>query len=64
MKIMWKNKFSGETGYVKSLNRKQKYFENTFNVDEAKVYSAKTVEKTIQLLNEYCDANIYEAIPA
>ena len=33
MKIQWKNKWSGETGYVKVVHNKEQYFENTFDVN-------------------------------
>ena len=52
--ITWKNKFSGETGYVKSVSKKKGYFENTFDVNEAKVYkSAKTIAKDMDAIKSF-----------
>lgn len=62
MIIQWKNKWSGETGFVKKLNRKGRYFENTFYANEALKVSPKTVENTLSLLNEWCADNTYEAV--
>lgn len=64
MIIRWTNKHSGEQGYVKKLNRKEKYFENTFERSEALAVSDKkgVAARTINLLNEYCPDNVYEAI--
>ncbi len=62
MIIQWTNKYSGEQGYVKSLNRKEGYFKNTFNENEAKKYSGKSVKKIIELLNNFCSDNVYQAI--
>ncbi len=36
--LKWKNKFSGEEGYVKIVRKSKGYFENTFNQSEAKKY--------------------------
>lgn len=62
MIIKWTNKWSGEQGFVKSLNRKEGYFVNTFDSDKAKSYSEKTVNKIIELLDGYCSDNIYQAV--
>lgn len=62
MIIQWKNKYSGETGFVKKLNHKKGFFENTFDANEARKFSAKTVDNTLALLNEWCSDNTYEAI--
>ena len=63
MKIMWINKWSKEQGYVKVINKKGGYFENTFDITEAKSFSAKTVSDTISWLNEYEPDNTYDAVP-
>ena len=47
MKIQWTNKYSKETGYVKSVNTKEKYFENTFDIKEARDYSSLSTVKGI-----------------
>lgn len=64
MIIRWTNKYSGEQGFVKCLNRKEEYFENTFDRSEALLISKKkgVAARTIALLNKYCSDNTYEAI--
>lgn len=64
MKIKWTNKISGEQGFVKRLNRKEKYFENTFDSAEAPTFSVKNgnIKKILSLLRRYCPDNIYEAV--
>ena len=62
MKIKWTNKWSGDTGFVKSINSKKKEFENTFNESEAKVFNKSVITRTIKQLDSYCDWNTYEAI--
>ena len=61
-KIKWTNRFSGEIGYVKKLNYRERYFENTWDEREAKIFSRDTVAKAIEKLSEYCPQNIYEII--
>ena len=62
MKIKWTNKFSGETGYVKRISKKGKYFENTFDIGEAKLFSKATIDKALEELAQYCADNTYEAV--
>lgn len=62
MIIKWTNKYSGEVGYVKKMNYRQRYFENTWNQKEAKIFSKDTVMKALELLQDYCPDNIYEAV--
>lgn len=64
MIIRWTNKYSGEQGFVKKLNHKEGYFENTFDPSEALSVSAKkgVAARTITLLDKYCSDNTYEAI--
>ena len=62
MKIKWTNKWSGDTGFVKSINSKKKEFENTFNESEAKVFNKSVITRTIKQLDSYCDWNTYEAV--
>lgn len=65
MKIRWINKYSNETGYVKSIDYKNKHFNNTFNENEAKNFSSETnVNKAIAKLNEYGegDNNYFEIV--
>lgn len=59
MKIQWKNKWSGETGFVKSINMEQQYFENTDDVNQAKVFSPRVVKKTVETLEQFCPDNTY-----
>lgn len=60
--IQWTNKHSKEQGYVKKLNKKQGYFENTYERSEAVTVKRPDVMKTVTLLTEYCPDNTYEAI--
>ncbi len=62
MIIQWTNKWSGEKGFVKKLNRKEEFFENTFERSEAMTVTDKTVTKTLELLNKWCDSNHYEVV--
>ena len=62
--IKWTNRYSGETGYVASISRKERHFINTYDRNEAKDYSSKTVYKMIDDLVSFGEAedNIFEAI--
>lgn len=63
--ISWENKFSGEKGYVKSVSKKKGYFENTFDVNEAKVYkSAKTIAKDMDAIKSFgeLDNNMFFSV--
>ncbi len=62
MIIKWTNRFSGEVGYVKKLNYRERYFENTWDQKEAKIFSKDTVDQALEVLQEYCPQNIYEAV--
>ena len=65
--IKWTNNFSQETGFVKSVNREGKYFENTFDQSEAKVYGNKGCATTaIKVLLSYGEGenNTFEIVPA
>lgn len=62
MKIKWTNKWSGDKGFVKSINTKEQYFENTADETEAKTFSKRTIKKTLQKLESYCDWNNYEVV--
>lgn len=64
MKIKWTNKWSGETGFVKTVNTKKKYFENTYDVNDAKVFTKTTGNKALPKLDEYCADNTYELVEA
>ena len=62
MVIQWTNKLSGEQGFVKKLNRKERFFENTFERSEAMTVTDKTAQKTLDFLNKCCDTNTYEIV--
>lgn len=50
--LKWQNRFSNETGYVKSVSPKNGYFVNTFNKEEAKKYTNRaSVERDLAFLN-------------
>ena len=50
--LKWRNKFSGEEGYVKSVSVAKGYFINTFNKYDAKTYvTPKAVDNDLQKLN-------------
>lgn len=51
--IRWKNIYSGEIGYVKSVNYAKRHFNNTFSVFEAKEYTEESAQKIINKLIEY-----------
>lgn len=53
MIIKWTNKFSGESGYVASVSRKDKHFVSTDDASKAKSYSSKTVSNIVKELIEY-----------
>ena len=56
VKIQWTNKFSGETGYVKSILVKKGHFENTFDIEEAKKYSKSEALKAVSTLKDIGEA--------
>ncbi len=48
----WRNRYSGEEGFVKSVSLKKGYFENTFNKSNAKSYvNEGLVRKDLNILN-------------
>ena len=62
MKIRWTNKWSKEQGYVRCINKKGGYFENTFNIEEAKNFPAKSVSITLRWLDKHEPDNTYDTI--
>lgn len=60
--IQWTNKYSHEQGYVKTINYKENYFENTFNREEAQKYHPQVLKNRIAFLDKCCPDNTYEAI--
>ena len=49
-KIKWVNKFSKEEGFVKSVSKAKGHFENTFDVNEARLFSDKEAQNTLAAL--------------
>lgn len=50
--LKWRNKFSGEEGFVKSVSKANGYFINTWDARYAKVYKGeKTLAKDLETLN-------------
>ena len=65
--VRWRNRLSGETGYVKSVKAKLGHFENTWEQTEAKKYiSEKAANNDIVLLNEIGEGkdNDFEIVQA
>ena len=64
--IKWTNKFSNETGYIASLSTKNECFVNTFEIEDAKRYSEKSVAGIMKKLEAYheTDNNDFEIIEA
>ena len=51
--LCWKNRFSGEEGFVKTVSRKKGYFEATKDKSDAKAYvNVGFVNKDMQFLDE------------
>jgi hypothetical protein len=49
--LKWRNKFSGEEGFVCTVSQSKGYFTNTFEAVKAKSYrSMKEVQKDLDLL--------------
>lgn len=49
--LKWRNRYSGETGYVKSVSLAKGYFINTFDKSEAKQYrSDKMISNDLDIL--------------
>ena len=52
--LKWRNKLSGEEGYVKTVSVAKGYFINTFEASEAKSYrSEKAVEADLEKLRSF-----------
>lgn len=51
--IAWTNKFSQETGFVKTISKKKGYFENTFEKEDARKFrSDKEANNALAQLTE------------
>ena len=67
MIIKWTNKFSQETGFVKTISKAKNCFMNTFDASEARVFkSEKDAQKAIATLTEMGEAenNIFTVVEA
>lgn len=67
MIIKWVNKFSGETGFVLSVDKKNKHFNNTFNKDQARRYASEaSATSIVNLLISFGEGenNDFEVIAA
>ncbi len=57
LNLKWRNKFSGEEGYVASVSKAKGYFINTFDKAEAKKYANETGAQkdlaTLEALGEF-----------
>ncbi len=62
MKIKWTNKYSGEVGFVKSLNEDKTDFINTTEETEAEEFSADVTREIISSLKTYQEQNEYIAV--
>lgn len=52
--LEWKNKYSGETGFVKNVVTKEKHFVNTFDKSEAKQYKTEsTAKRALNMLDSF-----------
>ena len=55
--LKWKNRFSGEEGYVASVSKAKGYFINTFDKAEAKKYASEAAAQkdlvTLEALGEF-----------
>lgn len=63
--IKWTNKYSGETGYVEDVNKKEKHFINTYEQSQARKYNnAGNARRVIESLTSYgeADNNDFELI--
>ena len=63
--IKWTNKFSNEEGYVKSVKKTDGHFVNTFDIDEAKIFSRQSdvvrAMNTLEAIGE-TENNVFEII--
>lgn len=67
MIIKWINKYSREEGFVKSVDLKQRHFNNTFDKAEAKVYGNKgAAAKVVKALIDFGEGenNDFEIVSA
>jgi hypothetical protein len=62
--LKWTNVFSNETGFVKSISNSERHFINTYNADEAKKYSGKTINNVLAKLKSFGETenNVFEVV--
>ena len=64
MKIKWRNRYSGEEGYVKSISTKGGHFVNTYEIREACEYKTEAAyKKAIKMLEKYGETKNNEFEP-
>lgn len=52
-RLMWKNKWSGDTGFVKAVREKRGYFENAPTIEDARKFkSEKECRDAIAILHK------------
>lgn len=64
--VKWKNRRSGETGYVEKINRKEDHFVSTQEIKDAMHYAnAGLASSAITTLYNLADSaeNDYESVP-
>ena len=55
--LKWRNKWSGEEGFVMKVSAKSKCFYNTYEKESAKKYTSDSaIDRDIRLLNEVGEA--------
>ena len=37
--LKWRNKYSGDEGFVKKVNKNEQHFVSTYDINEAKIYN-------------------------
>lgn len=58
MIIKWINRYSGESGYVRDVNYKEKHFNNTYFKEEAQKFkNEESANKIINRLISYGEGN-------
>lgn len=65
--INWRNKDSGETGYVKGVNLKEGHIDATWSKEEVKVYKSEGVARGILTKLERMGVeqqNVFSIVPA
>ena len=62
--LMWRNRWSGDEGFVAKVSIKDKHFVNTFNKNEAHVYKNQLVLKqAMEQLQKFGECQNNEFFP-